>query len=498
MKRIINYVINEPNVIRAFFFIAILDVLAVFLIGYLSVALTSSDYIVIITIILLITTTVLLLKNIKLAVYLLIIIFPFNNFTFFIKISSFKFDWLRITPLDIFMISWIICLFLHNCVFKSRAIFNKNKLSALYLLLLLLIAFSISSVIWSSHKIMSINFIFRLLQNFFIYLLIVALLKSEQDIIRAIKALIASSVITALGMLISTLPLVYIFKEYTIANGLILEFSFKTFQIRASGFIQHNFGVLLLSIGILFAVGLLSQSKNKKNKILLVIVILFLILTAFYSTVRAPVVSLLITIIFLLFAMKNFRAYFFRNLSVFVVCLIFLFSIFTVTHSYIIDFATNYLGKATKQSEHALNDRLSMWKKATNAIIDNDAYLFGLGAGAGTYCVDPEAYVHNVILSIFIDFGFIGLIIFFILISISIMKIYVALLQLKEGVPKAMLLSTSGCIVTLSMATFVDCDYNLNILWYVAGISAAIYRQAISSEYMKISSPYNEITLNRA
>ena len=481
MKRIINLVGNCRSAISTFFYIAILDVLTVLLIGGLTVDLSPSDYIYFVITILLIITTGLLLTNINLAVCLLIIIFPFENITFILKMSPYKYDLLRFTPLDIFIVSAIFCLFLYKSTFKSRANVIKMKITPGYLLLFALILFGASSIMWTPYIIVCVYPIFRLILNACIFMLIVVLLKSEKDIIRAIKTLIAITMITAFGMLISTLPLGNISKAYTLANDFIMEFSFYTYQIRASCFLPNKSGVLLLNIGIIFSIGLLSQSKDKKEKILLLLIILLFIFTAFHTMARAPIISLFTTIIFLLFAIKNFRTYFFRNLSIFVFCFMFLLSIFTVTHSYIIDSATSYYPKETIQSEHSLNDRLKIWGKAINAIEDNNAYMYGLGAGGGTYYEDPEVHVHNIILSIFIDFGFIGLILFLIIISIAVKMIYVALLNLKEGFAKAILLSASGCIFTLFIASLIDYDYNLNILWFVLGISAAIYRHAISN-----------------
>jgi len=481
MKRIINFVGNYRSEISTYFYIMILDVLTVFLIGGLTVDLSPSYYIFFVVTILLIITTGLLLSNIKLAGWLLIIIFPFENISFIIKKSPYKFDSLMFTPLDIFIVSATFCLFLYKSTFKSRTNVIKMQINPGYLSLFALILFGASSIMWSPHIILSVYHILRLILNSCIFILIVVLLKSEKDIIRAIKTLIAITMITALGMLISTLPLGNISKGYTLANGFIMEFSFNTYQTRASCFLPNKSGVLLLNIGILFSIGLLSQSDDKKEKFLLLLIIPLLIFTAFHTMARVPIISLFITIVFLLFAIKYFRTYFFRNLSIFAFCFMLLFSIFTVTHSYIINFVRSYYPYEAIQSEHSLNDRLVIWGKAINAIENNNAYIYGLGAGGGTYYEDPEVHVHNILLSIFIDFGIIGLILFLILISISVKMIYVALLNVKEGFDKAILLSALGCILTLCIASLVDYDYNLNILWLVIGITTAIYRHAVSN-----------------
>ena len=476
-------IINK-NIIKTSFFVLTLDVLAVFLIGRLSVALSPADYTVISGIIFLIIIAVLLFKNIKLLTYIFIIIFPFDNLSFFITISSSRYDWIRVTPRDIFMLFAAIILFFYMTThknFKNKIINEKFTFEYLHIILLGLISLGVFSMLWAPRITMSMNYIFRLLQNALMYFLVIHMIKTDEDVIRNIKMLIVSSVITAVGVLISTLPFGDISKEYTLSNWLVMQFIFDTYQIRASGFTTHKNAALLLSIGILFATGMLSQSKDNHQKLKLFLTIVFLTLVDFYTTARGPIISLLLTILFLIYALKDFKKLLIKNLSIFAVCFISIFCIFMVTHSYIIDFATGYLGKGFLQSEHAVTDRLSIWKKAIGAVMNSNAYLYGIGAGVGADYVKPEPHVHDILLSIFVDFGIIGLIPVLIIIFVSVRRVCAVLSQIQEGFPKAMLLSASGCIITLGMTTLIDHDYSLDVLWYIASIGVVVYRYAVSS-----------------
>ncbi len=124
--------------------------------------------------------------------------------------------------------------------------------------------------------------------------------------------------------------------------------------------------------------------------------------------------------------------------------------------------------------------RFEFWGKLYNAITNNDAYIQGLGAGGSAYYLYPVAHAHSIYVSIFSDFGLIGLILFFILISISIAKLFFTIKNLKEDFAKAMLLSTSGCIITLGFTSMVQFSYDFPIPWVLMGMGVAIYKYAVS------------------
>lgn len=481
MRKII-FLENKNSYIRIFVLIAILELLTVFLIGYLSVDQPPIVYISIISAIVFVTITVLFLRNINIAVPVLIILLPIQNLILEILIS--KHNLAVVTPFDIFVVSAIICLFLYKSTAKDRTIILKEKTGPGYLSLLLfaLVAFGMLSVVWSPNIIHGLSFCIRLILNCLIYLLLVVLLKNQGDVLRAIKTLIFTTVMTAATMMVSIFPidLLNIKKTCFLTKYLSLRFYFETYQLRASSIMETHIAVTFLTFGVLFSMGILSQSKGKKEKIMLSLIIIFLILSALYTKARGPIASMLVAILFLIFAMKNFRTYFFRNLYLFALCFIFLFGIFITTSSYLTAIIKPYLPTAYYKGEHSFSDRLEYWETAYNALKNSGAYIQGLGAGGATYYLYPVLHTHNICLSIFFDLGLIGLVLFFILISISMTKLFLTIRSLKEGFTKAMLLSTSGCILAIGLASLVDYNYNFYLLWLIMGLGTAIYRYAAS------------------
>ena len=496
MRKIIFFE-NKNSSIRTFVLIAILELLTVFLIGYLSVDQPPIVYISIISAIVIVTIMVLLLKNINIAVYLIIIFFTLGNIVFIIKIFPSTSNWIIFSLIDILNVCAIVCFLLYKSTFKDRKSIDRGKIGLGYLSLLLfaLLAFSMLSILWSPNVIWGLSVGIKLLSNYLMYLLLVVLLKNQRDIFRAIKTLIFTTVIIAAIMMVSIFPidLLNIKKTYFLTKYLSLQFFFVTYQLRASGIMGSHVGATFLSFGVLFSMGLLSQSKERKDKILLFMIIILLILVALFTTARGAIASMLMAVVFLIFAIKNFREHLFRNLYIFALCFIFLFGIFSTTHSYLYDYIKPYLPAASLTGEHAFSDRLEYWKISYDALAKGDAYIQGLGAGGVAAYLFPVTHPHNFYLAIFFNFGLIGFILFFILISISITRLFLTIRSLKEGFTKSMLLSTSGCIVSLGFASLMDIDYINSIVWLLMGIGVAIYRYAASIPKESLS---NTISIN--
>lgn len=479
---------NKNRNVAAFIIIAALELLAVFFVGYLSIEQSPTVYIVIISATFSIIIMALLLRNINIAVYFIILFSAINNINFLLEISSspnpimFPQDSLGVPAIIVLFISSIFLL-LYKSTFKSETnIYTvKGRPDNLSLLLFTFIVFCILSVLWSPEIIVGLNVSAKLIVNYLMYLFIVVLIKNEREIITMIRALVLTAVIIAISMLISIFPIDFlnIKKTYFLTNELSLSLRLETYQLRAAGFVAAQTAAQFLGFGVLFSMGLLSQSKVKKEKIVLFLIIIFLILIAFYTKARGAILSTITAMLFLVFAIKYYRAYLFRNLCIFTLCLTFLFGVFYTTHSYLHDYIRPFLPTASYIGEHSLKDRLDYWEAAYKAFTNNDAELIGLGAGGALKYI-KALHVHNLPLSILIDFGLIGFILFFILIFISIIRLFLTIRNLKEGLAKAMLLSVSGCIIALGLASLVDINYTFTLIWLLMGTGVVIYRYAAS------------------
>lgn len=464
---------------------AIFGLLTVSLIGYLSVNLSPSVYISLIGSIAFVAIAALLLKNIDMAVPMLIMLIPIDHIVTFVLRSSdnSNLPWM-FNPMDIVVILAIICLLFYKSIIKGGKGMFKARTGSEYtgLLVFVFVTYGILSVFWSPGIPLGISSGIKLFVNFCIYMLLFHLIKTEESVLRTIRTLLFTTVVTAVIMLVSALPIDFlnINKIYPLTNELYASFVFETYQLRASGSIETHIAGIFLGFGVLFGMGLLSHSKEKKEKVLLFLVIIFLAWTALYTKAKGPIGAMLLAVLFLIFAIKNLRAYLFKNLYVFALCFIVLFGVFRTTHTYLTDYIKPFLPVESYTGEHSFSDRLEYWRTAYAAMATNNAYLQGLGIGGGAYHLFPVPHVHNIYLSIFFDFGLIGFILFFMVTAGSLARLFFAIKNLEEGFAKAMLLSTSGCIVLLGVASVTDFSFNLTLLWFLMGIGAAIYRHALS------------------
>ncbi len=486
--------------------IAILEILTVFLIGYTVVEPYPMIYILVCGF-LLIAATAFLLKNIQLAVYLLIILLPIYNIKIFLhtesikamsmtwlmplhlKPSSLENDWL-VTLLNIAVVCAVICWLFYKSVVKGQpTTIEKACPGYMNMLLFLLVTWSGFSVLWSPEIHVGLYAGIELFLNFFMYLLLIFLIKTESDINKVVRVYIFMAVITAIAMMISVIPSdsLSIDEKYTLSHVLRVSLAFTTNVKRASGFAETHIAAMIVDIGILFGMGLLSHSKSKTEKVILFSVIAFLFFTTLFTQTRAPLAALLMGMGYLILVIKNFRAFLIRNLYIFAVGFIFLFGIYIMSQLELMDILglnkaapSRYL--STSQTEDAITSRYKYWKQVFKAVENKEAYIYGLGAGGSTYTLYPTPHPHNVYLSVFFDFGLIGFMLMLILILLATAKIVFIIRELEDGYIKTMLISLSGCMVTLGAECLLDFDYNLPLAWILMGIGVAIYRYAVSTQ----------------
>lgn len=469
--------------------IALMEIAAIFLMAYTITEPYPMIY-VLIGSLLIITIMALLLKNIQLAVYLLIILIPIYNLKVLFHIydspSPIKNDW-QFLPLNIMVVFAMICLLFYKSVMKGQpAMREKAGPCYMNILLFIFVMWGGFSVLWSPEIHFGLYTGIKLFLNFFMYLLLIFLIKTESDINKAVRVYIFMAVITAIAMMISVIPSdsLSISERYDFARELEVYLTFKTNVKRAAGFTEEtHVAAMIVGIGILFGMGLLNHAKSKAEKAILFSVIAFLFFASLFTQTRAPLISLLLGMGYLILVIKNFRVFLIRNLYIFAVGFVFLFGIYIMSQLELMDLLgfnkatpTRYLSGS--QTETAFWERVSYWKEVYNAVLHKEAYIYGLGTGGSSYTLYPVAHPHNVYLSVFFDFGLIGAVLMLILILSATAKIVFIIRELEDGYIKTMLISFSGCMVTLGAEYLLDFDYTFHLTWILMGIGAAIYGYA--------------------
>lgn len=482
--------------------IILVNLITVFIIGYFTVEPRIAIFIALtglsVTVI-----AALLLKNIKLAIPLLIAPVPFSHllrFNFGINTGGKSFT-LYFLLVDILAIVAFTCFLLFRSTVKGKQIISGNKISVDYLniLLFILMGWIFVSALWAPSIIASVYCGILILSHFFIYLLFVALIKTEQDVYEMIKVWIIISIVVGGAMLISILPIesLKIQKDYIITNWLDLVITFVGDAMRAGGISDEKNTSQFTGIALLFSLVFLSNTNNKKDKVFLLCLLVFFGLSILFAQAKNTAIGLFLGILFIIIAVKRFRVYFIRNLFWYITIVTVLFGIFLVIQSAILSYRGIDKGElptrftSSNQTEDAIYSRIKLWNSCYKEMVRKNAYIYGLGiGGCGYYLADLTAAnrkvlgnPHSFYLSIFFDIGIIGVFLFLLIVLMLIAKIFLLIKNLNEGIEKDMLLVILSCAIGIGLAGLTELSYyNYIYPWIIAGIGISIYKLVVSKQ----------------
>lgn len=447
----------------------------------------------------------LLLKNIKFAIPLLIFFAPIA-YVFWFKLTintgeqwMFSGNFIIIEAVTIVIFP---CLLLYNSIVKGKRLIAGKKMypGNLNILLFIFIGWTFLSILWSPSIFCSLYSAVLFFIHFLIYLTFITLITTERDLNMVIKTFLATSVVIAVAMLISVLPVpsLNIGESYTVADWLNLEAIFSGNSMRAAGLTDEKHGSEYIAISIVGSLLLWSHVKDKKIKLLLACLLVLFSFAFLFAQSKSAAIGLLIGILILSIAMNNIRAHFIRNLFRFVIVFILIFGIFLISQSSLLSYRginkeqpLPTLYASSSQLQDAAHTRFNWWNTCYKEIVRNNAYMYGLGIGGCGYAINRSeiehvvtvANPHSVYLSVFFDLGIIGVSLFLLLVLLSIVKIFYLMRRLNDSTEKDMLLALLCSAIIIGVLAVTEVSYYQNVsIWVLFGIGVSAFRLIASQQ----------------
>lgn len=480
------------------FIAAVTAVAITLLIVYLTVEPTSGIFIVCIGLSMAIIV-ILLLKNIQFAIPLLIFFAPVAYVLWFKLTINTGAQWMfsaNLVIIEVVTVAIFPCLMFHKSIVKGKQVIygKKTYIGNLNILLLILIGWIFLSILWSPSTSCSIYSLVLFLIHLLIYLMLITLIKTEHELNIALKSFFATSVVIAVTMLISVLPIpsLNIEEFYTINKWLDLKAVFSGNNMRAAGLTDEKHGSEYIAISIIGSMFFWRHIKDKKRKLLLGCSLILFGFAFLFAQSKSAGAGLLAGILILSIATKKNRARFIRNFFRFVTIFILIFGIFLIAQSNLLSrrginkeqpMPTVYA--SSSQFQDATYTRLRWWNACYKEIVRNNAYLYGLGIGGCGYAINRSehqhivtvANPHSVYLSIFFDLGIIGSSLFLLLVLISTTKLFSLMRRLNDINEKEMLYLLLCNAVIIGVLAVTETSYYQNVsIWVLFGVGVSAFR----------------------
>ncbi|OHB97662.1 MAG: hypothetical protein A2W74_07655 [Planctomycetes bacterium RIFCSPLOWO2_12_38_17] len=276
-------------------------------------------------------------------------------------------------------------------------------------------------------------------------------------------------------------------------------------------FEYHSRIAKYISLLLPVAVCLFFYYKDFWNRFYLILFMCVCGISLILTMSRTSWVAIFIVIFFISFAVrKKYIAYIFAGLCVVLICVL---PSRYISHAKTIAQVKDYF-----KSEKIIGERLLCWKASLEMIKDHP--ILGIGIGSRVFRnayqkygleikgeetqqkkevnqvkqkkdktekkvkpkkVDKLSHSHNILLSICVSTGIIGLLVFLWLFATIFYKAITAWLSLPEGYEKALLLGITASLITIFLHGMTDSFWkkpDALFLWYIIGLLFVIVRNA--------------------
>ena len=413
-----------------------------------------------------------------------------------------------VTLFNVLFIFHIIVIMVCISLFFNRAA-NKTGSDFEYDVVTILIFFflfwAFVGILWAPDRVYSSFKYLQLLLCVIGYFLLRRLLNTRKDLIRAYNVWIGMGIIASFVLLLSLLlkdQYTYIIKglsEIIPVNtdsisqaartsfpepGFFLFFSLGNYSpARGSGFAEPKFITNFINLAVLIAIGSMTVVRNRKQKIILVLAILFMVFSHLFAQTKGPLGGLLLAIAFLLVALPSLRKNLITSMTSFGFALFIVFFLFmssqVIVRNYH-DFGKKTTGgsriTSTDQSAESIEMRIGLWKDLFNMIDREKAHFSGMGTGGSGYYVEPLPHPHSFFLSIFYDFGFMGLIGFIVIVAVLFNGL-IKVLRSEDSEYRTMACTFYAGLLSFGISGLLEFDYFIPLIWVFLGVGMSIYDQ---------------------
>lgn len=424
-------------------------------------------------------------------VYLLILIVPLRIGRIQIHNNFASEAMLRLyTNIDFFFVFFVIILlawFLRACSKLENRINIPPVNSGISVLFLLLASWNAVSLFWAPNFFIGFMQYARLVMNISIFYLFYVSINNV-DLLRRVAwtwlilglTLFVISFITVYGI---SLPEkiakishngVIWDETYELFDNVDLSLFWKIQRDRGTAFCSPHKLSLLQNCIIAIGFGLLMAAKKANDKKWFLIAGILILLLSSHSTSlsKGGTISLLGMAFFFFVISHQLRRKFIRNVFIFFFCLTVVFLLVQNTQ-----FSTVAVGRysATSVTQVSLATRLEYWATILPPFLQTMGR--GLGIGGSMWHLAPVPHPHNIYLSILCDMGFVGILLFSILMLIIVKEI-LSVLKFQKTFLQYMLLTSCGAVIAIMIHGLVDFHYNTTEFWMFAGFGMAALRLA--------------------
>lgn len=439
-------------------------------VGLLSIAISLELMIAILVFVLL---TAMILVDYKTAFYPLVILVATGSM---LNILLRNAPWVRNDRISLHMVFVVYCLFLWMVARSARFVPGRDK-TPLDVPLLLLLGWAAISLLWARNLNHSLFQMYLLASNYLVFFLVGTFLITEEMVKKYVKWLLVIGSVFAVSSLVS------FFVDGMVNNSWGTEYFLVSLDFeaakRARGFAIHNtaaswFNFFLSIAWVLF----IFNDKSFITRRMLIFPITLMEVALIATKSRAGMTTQLAMVFFLLMMSPEIRKRkFIRRFLQFL--LFFIFSMFIATINNPFGVLKRFGIAFSSQVEQSLTavQRLTYWADGASAFFSKSYGIFGLGIGGFQEYVYPVPNSHSLYFSALFNFGYIGLLLFFVVVITLILQL-LKYKNLEDGFIKNMSLAFMACMLSIGMTSFVDFYYGSAHVWLFLGWGMGILQLA--------------------
>ena len=249
---------------------------------------------------------------------------------------------------------------------------------------------------------------------------------------------------------------------------------------RGYAFMHSNYTSYTLNAPIAIAIGLLITVKKRCQKMFLLFILVLMIFANCLTFSKGGVGSMIIMIYFIIAASSGLRKRLFFLIPTFTSVFFFLrlSSMFfgaifgQVVHAKILD---------SRVKSISIGDRLETWSHGFNLLMQKESFFQGLGLGGFDQYTQKLLHPHNMYLSLFFDFGIVGIafgIVALIIIARVVLKNGLSSFLNQQTDYQTMRIIFTAIIIAYMVHSLVDHWYNQTFIWFFMGFAMVTFNLA--------------------
>lgn len=370
-----------------------------------------------------------------------------------------------------------------------------DTINPLFVPILLLVCYGLLTIFWTPASVgYNLNYFIYLILDISLYYFLFHIIDNIDFHRRLMWCVVFAGFFLSIQALLSFVNTI-IYKPILVTDNVIKIFNwfymdyvakFSDKELTVHGFfIGAQETGMVLDFTLFTALGLLLTEEKRLRKWCLRIMIPIIIVSVFFTGTKSGTWTLVVAIYIFLFLSRKFKRNIVRNslLFFFIFLFIFLSTGFIKRHG-----GQNRLTKISTEQNSSLGKRIRYWKIGFKELDKRGLTFFGLGIGGYKYCTASKmiAHAHNVYLSMLFDFGFMGIIIFGLIILI-LAKMFFKLLRHQETYIQNMSFAFGINLIVIGTIGLVYIPYYMDFLWFVLALACSTFRLAQRESLDKVN-----------